>query len=71
MELLDSQSLTLIKYEPYEILFINKQSRAVYRYLDASSAQSPTQYITHPTILSGIPFQQGILYPKEHSTLLA
>lgn len=36
MELFDIKSLVLIKYEPGEILFINRNTRQTYRYLDSS-----------------------------------
>jgi hypothetical protein len=70
MEQPDEHALILIKFEPNEVLFQQRDTRRVYRYfnLRASTASLPPPSI-EGCLLRGTLFNGGVLYPKEDSDL--
>jgi hypothetical protein len=70
MEQPDEHPLLLIKFEPQEVLFQQRDTRRVYRYFNlrnTTTALPPSSL--HASLLRGTLFNGGVLYPKEESDL--
>lgn len=70
MEQPDQSALLLIKFEPNEVLFQQRDTRRVYRYFNLRNS---TPSLPLPSIegclLRGTLFNGGVLYPKEDSDI--
>lgn len=70
MEQPEERALLLIKFEPNEVLFQQRDTRRVYRYFNLrnSNPLPPLPFI-EGCLLRGTLFNGGVLYPKEDSDL--
>lgn len=60
--------LVLVRFEPHQILFCDKRTKELYEYYPAANLDYRPD-LQHEFLLRGLLFNEGLLYPKEASTL--
>jgi serine/threonine protein kinase len=63
------KEFVIIRFEPSNILLLHKPTKQAYQYFEASSPAEQECSLSHPSLVRPIRYSNGLLYPKEKSSL--
>lgn len=63
------KEFVIIKFEPNNILLLHKPTKQAYQYFEASSSVEQDCCLSHPSLVRPIRYSNGLLYPKQKSSL--
>lgn len=63
------KEFVIIKFEPNNILLLHKPTKQAYQYFEASSSVDQDCSFNHPSLVRPIRYSNGLLYPKQKSSL--